>query len=152
MQGTEKGIKKSIDVKVKGLYPMPGGNYRLTGQTTFHPVNHYGTYYTVVNTRLIAEDFYEQSKATLGINDMSLIWGGGFDIYGRWLEDITSPKCRQKGYGHCSHRKGTSVDIDRSALGPKGYIRVDKIQIKKICEKNGGRLVEEATIHCEFKR
>jgi len=37
--------------------------------------NHNGTYYTVVNTRLVAEDFYEQFNATLGINDMSLEWG-----------------------------------------------------------------------------
>ncbi|MBI4822891.1 MAG: putative metal-binding motif-containing protein, partial [Nitrospirae bacterium] len=168
----------SINVKVPyDLYSMPGGNYRLTGWTTFHQMNHYGTYYTVVNTRLIAEDFYKQSKATLGINDMSLKWGGGFDIYGRWLEDITSPKCRQKGHGHCSHRKGISVDIDRCAQSailnnpnpqtcvtsydkngnpvwhtcPQNNICVPRDQIKKICSEHGdATMVREATHHCEF--
>jgi hypothetical protein len=160
-----KGEKKSeatIIVRVPNLYSMPSGNWRLTGQMTAHPINHYGTYYTVVNTHGMAEDFYEQLDATLGINDMSLKYGGGFDIYGNWLSDITSPQCRQKGHGHCSHRKGTGVDIDRCALStiqnnpnprgncPNGRIRVDRTDIRQLCENYGGRLVEEATIHCEF--
>ena len=134
----------TIIVRVPNLYPMPSGNWRLTGQLPVHPINHYGTYYTIVNTHSMADDFYEQFDATLGINDMSLKWGGGFDIYGNWLDDITSPQCRQKGHGHCSHRKGTGVDIDRCALStmqdnpnPKGncsngLIQVDRIVIGKV--------------------
>ncbi|MBI4824627.1 MAG: putative metal-binding motif-containing protein, partial [Nitrospirae bacterium] len=153
VSGTEKIIAElvggskeefSIDVKVPyDLYSMPGGNYRLTGWTTFHQMNHYGTYYTVVNTRLIAEDFYRQSKATLGINDMSLEWGGLFDI-GPPQGSYWSPP-------HKSHRKGISVDIDRSALGQNGWIEVDKKYIGRKCFEFGkGSLVKEATIHCEF--
>jgi|GEM_PF-6731420 len=136
--GEKKVGEATIKVRVPGLYPMPGGDYRLTGQRTAHPDNHYGTYYTVVNTHAVAEDFYRQFNATLGINDMSLEWGGLFDIYGNW-----SPP-------HSSHRKGTSVDIDRNAQGPNGYIPVDRNSIEKICRKYSGHLIPEPTIHCEF--
>ena len=159
-----KGEKKdevTIIVRVPNLYPMPSGNWRLTGQLPVHPINHYGTYYTIVNTHSMADDFYEQFDATLGINDMSLKWAVVL-IYMAWLDDITSPQCRQKGHGHCSHRKGTGVDIDRCALStmqdnpnPKGncsngLIQVDRIVIGESCKEHGGYLVREATIHCEF--
>ncbi|MBI4654014.1 MAG: hypothetical protein HY752_03360 [Nitrospirae bacterium] len=63
---------------------------------------------------------------------------------------------------HKSHRKGTSVDIDRCAksavsenpnpqgICPEGWIKVDKTRIKNLCEKYGGHLVDEPPIHCEF--
>jgi hypothetical protein len=121
---------------------MPAGNYRFTGQRSAHPNNHYGTYYTVVNTRIIGEDFYEQFDASLGINDMSLKWGGLFDI-GPPDGSFWSPP-------HSSHRKGTSVDIDRTAQSQNGWIRVDRIAIREICKDHGGYLVRESTIHCEF--
>ncbi len=155
--------EETVKVKVPGLFDLGvGGTYRLTGSTGTHPVNHYGTDTTIVNTNYMANDFYEQFAATLGINDMSLPWGGGFDIYGRWLDDITSPQCRQRGYGHCGHRIGTSVDIDRCAQSttinnpnsqgvcPNGWIQVNRTAIEEICENRGGELVPEATLHCEI--
>lgn len=131
-----------IYVKVTDLYSMPGGNYRFTGQRTAHPDNHYGRYYTVVNTRLLSEKFYKWFIAMLGINDMSLKWGGLFDI-GPPDGSFWSPP-------HSSHRKGTSVDIDRQALGSNGWVRVDRVRIERLCREYSGRLVPEATIHCEF--
>lgn len=168
IRGGVTKCEETVNVKVPGLFDLGvGGSYRLTGSTGTHPVNHYGTDSTIVSTNYMANDFYEQFNATLGINDMSLPGGGGFDIYGRWLDDITPPKCRQKGYGHCGHRIGTSVDIDRCALSAtnpnniidqfciglgyaKGFIQVDRNRIRRICENRGGRLEEEGTIHCEI--
>ncbi len=95
----------------------------------------------------------------LGINDMSLPLGGLFDIYHNWHPP------------HNSHRKGTSVDIDRCAwkdggieeggvaaedpcglsLGyPGGFVRVDRKEIEKLCNQRGGRLLPEPTCHYEF--
>ncbi|MBI4654020.1 MAG: hypothetical protein HY752_03400 [Nitrospirae bacterium] len=109
----------------------------------------------MVNTSLIGEDYYKDFNATLGINDMSLVWGGLFDI-GPPIGFFWSPP-------HKSHRKGTSVDIDRCAksavsenpnpqgICPEGWIKVNKRYIGEKCWEHGkGWLVPEATIHCEF--
>jgi hypothetical protein len=44
------------------------------------------------------------------INDISLPYGGGLDIFGAWTADVDSPACYSRG--HCSHRTGTDVDIE----------------------------------------
>ncbi len=143
IEGGGQSEEFGIEVRVPRLSSMAGGNYyRLTGQTTTHPINHYGTEYTVEKTQLMAKDFYKLFGATLGINDMSLQWGGLFDIgppYGSyWIPP------------HKSHRKGTSVDVDRQGESPAGMIWVDRNYIKRRCENYSGHLVPEATIHCEF--
>ena len=148
--------KANINVKVPGLMSLGGGgNLRLTGQTNAHKANHYGTYYAVTNARLVAEDYYEQFGATLGINDMSLPLGGMFDI-GPPQGSFWNPP-------HRSHRKGTSVDIDRCAKSAitdnpnprgtcsNGWIKVDKRYIELKCWGHGkGNLAIEPQIHCEY--
>lgn len=59
----------------------------------------------------MSNDYYEftddlGTAFTLGINDMSLEWGGMFDLNGEWWVYDTT------GNGHMSHREGMSVDID----------------------------------------
>jgi hypothetical protein len=157
-----KGEKKSettVRVKVLGLFDLgAGGSYRLTGSTSTgaHPANHYGTDSTIVNTNYMANDYYEQFSATIGINDMSLPWGGLFDIGQPYGSFWSTP--------HSSHRKGTSVDIDRCAQSttidnpnsqgtcPNEWIQVDRKEIERICKENSGSLVPESTIHCEFSQ
>ena len=98
-----------IKVRVPGLGSMGESDaWRLTGQTTNHPVNHYGTY------------------------------------------NPTDTCLNAPNGGHSSHRKGTGVDIDRTAQSQNGWIRVDRIAIREICKDYGGHLVRESTIHCEF--
>ncbi|MBI4822797.1 MAG: hypothetical protein HY805_00990 [Nitrospirae bacterium] len=153
IDGKEVG-KVSIDVKVPGLEPMPAYTliYQLTGggdRMPHHSDNHYGTKSTRENMILVARDFYKQFKAKLGINDMSLVWGGLFDLCDTWNP---ADRCSlAPNRGHFSHRKGTSVDIDRNALSQNGYIRVNRGYIEDRCRYHGkGWLVPEATIHCEF--
>lgn len=139
----EKKAEAKVTVKVPDLHQLSGGALRLTGNERpgpgdRHPANHYGTYSTVVNAGSMAADFYDKFNATLGINDMSLPGGGLFDISGAWVPP------------HSSHRKGTSVDIDRNAQAQNGGVGVDRNSIDKICKKYGGHLVRESTIHCEF--
>ncbi len=98
-----------IDVKMAILGPLGDGAgwWRLTGQTTTHPDNHYGATYTVETVGIIAMEYFRRTGTTLGINDMSLEWGGLLDIDGNW----TTP--------HITHRKGTSADIDRHVYNPR---------------------------------
>jgi hypothetical protein len=148
---TGETYETSVDVKVTVLGALQSSTYyRLTGQTSYHSDNHYveaGTYDGITG---VAKEFFDFFSATLGINDASLKWGGLFDINGDW----STP--------HSWHRKGTSVDIDGCALSTvddnpndkgscgSGYIEVEKKEIKRLCNKYFGTLVNESTIHCEF--
>ncbi|MCK4738401.1 MAG: putative metal-binding motif-containing protein [Deltaproteobacteria bacterium] len=143
--------------RVLGLSPLMSSiYYRQTGFRGIHPVHHYGTQYTRVYIYRLAAEFNEKFKATLGINDLSLIWGGMFDYKGDWNTKA-----------HYKHRKGTSVDIDQCALTSpynaskeckhsngdtyKGFIKVDKKYVGDLCVAYGdGYLVREASIHCEY--
>jgi hypothetical protein len=101
----EYAIKKTVTVRVDGLRGLGASSgYRLTGQTTAHLLNHYGLSGTNSATAILANSYRTRKNATIGINDMSLDQGGLFDINGNW------------GTPHRSHRKGTSVDMDRCAL------------------------------------
>ncbi len=97
--------EQKITVSVEGLDAMPlspDNSYRLTGQTNSHPVNHYATEFTIGKVQDIVQDYFNRRDATLGINDMSLVWGGLFDYKGTWQPP------------HDWHRDGTSADIDRA--------------------------------------
>ncbi len=80
----------------------------LSGQTTVHPENHFGTATAVALIRQIARKYQElnPSLGKLGVNDISLVRGGVYDLNKQWFGDNT------KGNGHWSHRTGTEVDID----------------------------------------
>lgn len=94
-----------IMVMVPGLQELPSDStYKLTGTETNkkHLDNHYGTWYVNWNLRRIAIDYLDKTKTKIRINDMSLKWGGVFDIDGNWVEDE-----------HRTHRKGLSADISR---------------------------------------
>ncbi len=116
---------------------MSGSYLRLTGgEGTVHPDNHYTTIYAMTNTWLIAETYYEQTGTTLGINDMSIRWGGLFDINGNW----NNP--------HMSHRRGEDVDIDRNVYDTVAgaYIlrncETDKLLEKIVHKYKGKRICE----------
>lgn len=128
--------EKRLTVRVPGLMPLiePSGSsfwYRLTGSTSAHSSNHYGTNSTNVAIYNIALDYWFDTDTTLGINDMSLVWGGLFDINGNWSSVS----------GHSLHRTGESVDIDRCAEG----VLVDQDRLDEIAlNHDGERIVEDA--------
>jgi hypothetical protein len=158
----------SVDVKVPDLVSLGGFiSYQLVGSLDAHPANHYGTASTVTNAGNVADAYYVATGELLGINDMSLVWGGLFDINGDW----STP--------HGSHRKGMSVDIDLCALSTipndpnpktcvvaydaesddpiyhtcseKNYVCVPADRISTFCsEKGNGSMANELTHHCEF--
>lgn len=74
-------------------------NYHLIGSNPMHPSNHWGSQGTIAAINSIAAEYKAQTGDRLYINDMSLKWGGLFDISGKY-----SPS-------HHEHRDGRQVDI-----------------------------------------
>ncbi|MCH2450350.1 MAG: hypothetical protein MK198_09420 [Gracilimonas sp.] len=121
VSGTERIIASSsqttstgsaeISVEVPGLIAFTGGgSYSLRGASIAHPDNHY-IVNKAANNDLIsaANDFARASWNTSGnmrLNDMSLKWGGLFDLNNGWTA----------GRGHRSHRTGEDVDIENLVI------------------------------------
>lgn len=145
-------VSKDLVVKVPNLGLLGGNTYwRLTGSsgpTTTkkcsgtninHADNHTATFSTAIRVAMMAKDYYDATETTLGINDMSLPWGGLFDICSDWAKP------------HGLHREGKSVDIDGSARNKKGSSEnVDRDALEEIAQSHGGSRVIEGTIHYEF--
>jgi hypothetical protein len=115
--------------------------YNLTGSTSSHSANHYGTSSTNIAVYNMAFDYYYfyEPNTMLGINDMSLPWGGLFDIGPPYGSFWSSP--------HGLHRAGKSVDIDRA--------NVNQRRLNDIASRYDGRRVKEGPrcsdcIHYEF--
>jgi hypothetical protein len=95
--GSATGQARVIIPGLVGLSSAPC--IKLIGSTADHPINHFGTTDTNSKILALANEYYGKEKKPLYINDMSLIWGGLFDISGTY-----SPP-------HHEHTNGTSVDI-----------------------------------------
>jgi len=95
-----------------GLFELPSANYfNKEGGTPEHPHNHWGTWNAVGGVLAITEEFNRVTGITPHVNDMSLPWGGRFDLgpaYGGvWW-----------GPPHHEHMWGTNADIPYSKLDP----------------------------------
>ena len=103
-----------IHVRVQNLVALQaGGNVDLVGGTNAHPDanSHFGTQAVVNSIPNIANDWRVWFLANadpqdqvagneiLHVNDMSLVWGGLFDISGAWR------------LPHQTHREGLDADI-----------------------------------------
>jgi hypothetical protein len=92
---------QTVTVRLEGLVPLPAyPGLELIGETDTHPFNHYGTPRTVGALFRVGEmwsQIYPNDR--VGINDMSLEWGGLFDFRSTWA----SP--------HDYHRTGENVDV-----------------------------------------
>jgi len=91
------------------LIQTPDTPFVLTGAAPPHPGNHFGAATALSLITRIAQAYREINPdlGKLGINDISLIRGGVYDLSTQWFADNTS------GNGHWGHRTGTEVDIDR---------------------------------------
>jgi hypothetical protein len=116
------GKTATVTIGVPGLQPLPSSSeYRLTGtasqQGQGHLHNHYGGPALLTQIRILAARYQFAmsllgSRATLGINDMSLPLGGLFDLDGVYTSSN----------GHRLHRFGDSVDIDQNHLEENGTL------------------------------
>jgi hypothetical protein len=144
---TENSIE--LTVKVPGLSLLPSnGNYVKVGGTSKHfgppglqtDNNHYGTDYTISAIMSIAGLYKEEFQRRLLINDISLPYGGLFDINGDWQTP------------HKTHREGKNVDVDdKTAEG----ISVDRRWLRDKIGKEpfrGQFLNESNHYHLTFPR
>ncbi len=101
---------KQVNVKVDWLKPIPPSGlyalYETDGSVigaarNMHESNHYLTPIAANQLLVLAINYHHRypNNPVLHINDASLIWGGKFDLSGKWT-----------GY-HYEHDKGTVVDV-----------------------------------------
>lgn len=111
---------KNVDVKVDGLMPIPASQfYAFIGATNRHADNHYlslaaaEVLWRIAVSYQIEQQFKLNDPVTnlptvtppvLQVNDASLMWGGKFDLSGRWT-----------GH-HFEHMRGTVVDVRANGL------------------------------------
>lgn len=150
---------KDIEIAVVGLSEVVASAfYRLTGKTEGHPDNHYMRSDLHEKLSKFGSKYMIARGVRLGFNDMSLKSGGLFDI------GPTSQKSWEFWAApHKSHRVGTSLDIDSCApIGtfpgysyfrgncPAGFVEIEDILLERLCRHAGGKIIPEATNHCEF--
>jgi len=105
-----------------------------------HFKNHYGTQRLHQAVQQIAaryDSLYPGIR--LRVNDMSIVFGGGFDTRNGWMADIVdqyptnTKKCND--HGHCSHRQGLHADIGWTGLNQSGScVSIDKDKLREIIE------------------
>lgn len=106
-------VSPRINVKIDGLKAAGASPfYVLTGQydalrcdgrskvTSRHRENHFADHLLLLEIALIGESFKFWTGTTMRVNDMSLEWGGLFDVQNNW-----SPP-------HSQHRVGIHADIE----------------------------------------
>jgi hypothetical protein len=126
---------RTLTVEVPGLVPTPASpspqKYFLSGSTSSHPVNHFGSTTTVAGSTSAAAQYFSSTQAAIGINDMSLVAGGILDVFLKWVRP------------HRLHRVGRSVDVDRCATKAGVSVLVDQKLLDKLMQDQGGlRIVE----------
>lgn len=107
--------------------------------------NHYGTAATTTSIAAIAARWLDFAGAELmlEVNDISLEFGGGFDVGGNWTSDIIdkspgdSKSCNP--VGHCEHRNGAAADFQvNSNSSPGNLTTKQKTKLDQIIRANGG--------------
>lgn len=113
-----------------------GRGFTLTGALPQHPSNHFGL--PEVNGRLVQlADYYatDPTREILAYNDMSLVWGGLFDIGP--TPDFPNGLFWQPP--HDEHRVGRQIDV-----GIPSALR-DQARFRGLAHRFGFRVEEEVT-------
>ncbi len=126
--------KAQVKVRVPVLEPLPANpsQYVLVGApssqdpcpgrsvSSRHEQNHYGRAKTIARVQAIAQKLVEATKILPRINDMSLPWGGIFDIHNNWVTP------------HNTHRTGRDIDIGFQGVKDGGCVDYDRDQLRLI--------------------
>lgn len=102
---------QNVHVKIPGFVELTGGgiakNYELKPPEPEHPGSYFGTPAMVQALSNLADEYAaEHNGDKLPCNDMSIEWGGIFDLKGDWK----SP--------HREHANGVDVDIRTRLIAP----------------------------------
>lgn len=99
-----------LHIITPGIGPMPVNDrlYRLTGATAAHPENHYVSSTTAAALTDLAGAWKRThpSAPLLEVGNISLPWGGAFDVKGDWKAD------------NMHHAYGIAADIGKGGLTP----------------------------------
>jgi len=128
---------KTAQAGIEGLSPLPAGiGYALVGATAKHASNHYATGAVLSAIPLIASDYRATfpKDSDLLVNDISLLYGGLFDIGGGWAAP------------HITHRFGSQVDLQKSTIPAE-----HQAKFEELAKKHGARILIEGThYHLDF--
>ena len=113
--GQTQVTQDSVVVRIPGLVALgPGGSITLVGMDDVHPQRWSGTPSMIAALHMLADSIQTEAAAIaalppverpavfpdqLGVNDMSLPWGGLFDLDATWH------------HPHNEHRRGTNADV-----------------------------------------
>lgn len=141
----------SLDIMMQGLSELPQSASYVSaginaGANTLHQFNHYATT-TTVNTliRLAArwnDDHINTNTNKLVFNDISLKFGGLFDVHGNWSGS------------HSNHSFGTAVDVSKRCIkktNRAAFIRlIDELGFSMLSEGDAG--AEQNHYHLQHKK
>jgi hypothetical protein len=123
--------------------------YALIGTTTEHPVNHYAKSQTIDLLKQIAWQYYFETNKAISINDMSLKWGGLFDV-----NKDASGNLIPWAPPHHEHRFGRQADVRRNDLTDAQQARLTEIAcdngVSILLEKNTGEISPIRTLEDIF--
>ncbi len=115
-----------------------GTGYTLIGSLPEHPSNHFGTSALLTALAALGVAYHAADSTTnLGYNDMSLPWGGAFDIGQNWKAP------------HCGHRIGRTIDIRTRTLN-----KAQRAKLEAALKKNGFGIYKHADgshWHCTLR-
>jgi hypothetical protein len=131
-----------------------------------HSENNWCVPNMAINLEAAIHDYFEWSFSEeggrvhiiLSLNDMSLPLGGRFDINALWDRNTQGERIENE---HYYHRKGTSIDINRSVQNGQGVTldlknhtapdgRTFLQHLTRIFENHGGTKYPERPIHYDF--
>jgi hypothetical protein len=150
--GTSTGVVKDtvgVRVKVSGLVALaPGAHYVFDGAIKGrHTDNHYGTPAALAAFQTFAEIVSGWTKEPIGINDISLVDGGLFDV---GEEQNWTPWDIPHGW----HRIGTHADIRTKYASGKAYPKGMRLKMQDLWHStlNFGKPAPEGDhLHLNFK-
>lgn len=149
VQGTSASATRdtvSVDVRISGLVPLgPGAHYVFTGAIPDrHTDNHYGTPSALDAFRQFADSVHDWIGEPLGINDISLEWGGLFDVGGQsW------------SIPHGYHRRGTHADIRTKYASQRRFSDEIQRRMRRLWQfslGNGTAVDESDHLHLNYYR
>jgi hypothetical protein len=104
-EGQPFSFVQTFGITVPGLLPLPPGNWTPIGAVPGqHTDNHYGLPTMNESVLLFADEYRQVFGEMLALNDMSLVQGGLFDVFGTNPSAVWKPN-------HFSHRFGDDIDV-----------------------------------------
>ena len=104
----------------------------IGGPGTVHPDNHWGTGEMIVRLNSLADSVYSRYNGKrLHYNDMSLQWGGKFDLDETWA-----------GRQHALHRLGRDIDL-RTNVSPGVLSGAQLTFVRRRWQNLGGFILDE---------